>query len=53
MSNALGSPKTITKEGDAIWDIPTEGRQGRSPAAGGSIQNIGPADPVPEGAPPI
>ena len=53
MSNALGSPKTVTTEGDAIWDIPTKGRQGHSPAAGGSIQNIGPADPVPEGAPPI
>ena len=53
LSKALGSPKTKTQEGDAIWDIPTKGRAGRSPAAGGSIQNIGPPDPVPEGAPPI
>ena len=53
LSDALGSPLQTTINGDAIWNIPQKGRPGRSSAAGGSIQNIGPPDPIPDGAPPI
>ena len=53
LTKAFGEPVFTSKTGDAIWNIPKKGKKGRSPAAGSSIQNIGPADPVPEGAPPI
>ena len=53
ISRALGKPFFQNSKGDAIWEIPQNGRPGRSPRTGSSIRSIGPADPVPEGAPPL
>ena len=53
LSRILGEPQYQNTQGDAIWNIPVKGKSGRAPAAGTSIRNIGPPDPIPEGAPPL
>lgn len=53
LMKSLGEPIYENSSGDAIWNIPRTGISGISPYSGRSIRSIGPADPIPEGAPPL
>ncbi|MEC7987910.1 MAG: hypothetical protein VX278_22270 [Myxococcota bacterium] len=48
LKDALGEPAYTTTDGDFIWYLPSGGKKGRGPAAGGSIRSIGPHDDIPE-----